>query len=119
MLHLTSVGLLIFQFALRLSLLALEDLFLGQMDIRSTSRLSDLSRISDRTFVLYRDRKGLSTGILLKTRVDFMFFFGKRLHKGRGLGRIELLQENLYLVYRNHPSPNDWEEVRSIHGKQI
>ena len=37
MLHFTSVGALIFQFALLLSLLPLEDLFLGQMDILNTS----------------------------------------------------------------------------------
>ena len=33
LLHLTRLGVLIFQLALRLSLLALEDLFLGQIDI--------------------------------------------------------------------------------------
>ena len=39
LLHLTSVGAVIFQFALLLSLLPLEDLFLGQMDISYTSLL--------------------------------------------------------------------------------
>lgn len=37
LLHLTSVGAVIFQLARRLSLRDLEDLFLGQMDIENTS----------------------------------------------------------------------------------
>ncbi len=43
LLHLTSVGAVIFQFALLLSLLPLEDLFLGQMDISNTSHPNQFS----------------------------------------------------------------------------
>ena len=43
LLHLTNVGAVIFQFALLLSLLPLEDLFLGQINIQASERFPLIS----------------------------------------------------------------------------
>lgn len=64
LLHFTSVGAAIFQFALLWSRLPLDDLFLGQIDIVSTSSVSNschLAAVVNRTFRLYRLASALST----------------------------------------------------------